>query len=369
MQGRTLLIALNAADRITRAALCTLGRRLDQWWPPSGPLPETAHRLGVPVRQLQTVIRLLPHLEQMAEDEQRKAEQASCRITTLVDTGYPPLLFDHPLPPPVIYHRGDLPGDEPAVAMVGSRKMNDYGRQAAEHFARTLAAGGLTIVSGFALGVDAASHRAALKPPNGRTVAVLGCGLDIDYPKHSRPLADAIAERGAVLSEFALGAEPRPWHFPVRNRVIAALSAGTLVVQAAPRSGSLVTAHLALDLGREVWAVPGSIFDPLAEGTLGLLADGASIARGPEDILDSFALGRQLPLPDLLQPPSPPPPPQRTPKGFAGKVFEALPQGKHLSSDDLSEILETPIDRVLTALLELELEGLIQRHPGSVYGR
>jgi DNA processing protein len=201
-------------------------------------------------------------------------------------------------------------------------------------------------------------------------VAVLGCGLDIDYPRRSRPLAEAIAERGCMLSEFALGAEPRPWHFPVRNRVIAALSTGTLVVQAAPRSGSLVTAHLALDLGREVWAVPGSIFDPLAEGTLGLLADGASIARGPEDILGSFALGRQLPLPDLLQAPaSSPLPPQRTPKGFAGRVFEALPPGTRLSADDLAETLGAGIDRVLTALLELELEGLVRRHPGSLYGR
>lgn len=371
MNARHLLIALNAADCITRSALCRLASCLDRWWDvPTDDLPTLTQQLGVPAAQLRKAHALRPRVNALAEGELERAEKFGSSIFTLGQREYPPALLDHPLPPPVLYCRGRLP-EGPGIAMVGSRKMNDYGRGVAELFGRRLAAGGMTVVSGFARGVDTTAHRAALTAEGGQTVAVLGCGLDRDYPAGSAALAQTIAEHGAVLSEFAFGVEPRAWHFPVRNRVIASLSLGTLVVQAAPRSGSLITAHLALDLGREVWAVPGPIFDPLSAGTNRLIADGAAVATGPEDILDSFSLGCQL----HLFPPDPRPTsaaPQRTeklPPGLPGRLLSALPPGDGLSADDLATQLEVSIDRVLAALLDLELDGRVRRAPGPVYCR
>jgi len=245
----------------------------------------------------------------------------------------------------------------------------------AECFAGRLAAAGVAVISGFARGIDAAAHRAALAALDGRTVAVLGCGLDVDYPRRQRDLAAAIAERGALVSEFPFGAEPRPWHFPIRNRVIAALAWATLVVQATPRSGSLITAHHAMELGRDVYAVPGRIFDESSLGTNHLLADGALVARSPEDLIEGgarhgLALPGQRPLfaPGAAAeaPPEPLPPP---PGGTAGKVLEALPPGKGQTAEDIAGRLEVPVDQVLGVLLELELGGWVRREPGPVYVR
>ena len=380
MNARHLLIALNAADCITRGALCRLATDLDIWCGASEKdLPEITLKLGIPERQLRKALALRPRVRALAEGELERAEDFGCRLLTLGEEEYPTALLDHPLPPPVLYCHGLIPKG-PAVAMVGARKMNQYGRLAAELFGRQLAADGITVVSGFARGIDTIAHRGALSAEGGRTVAVLGCGIDIDYPAGSRGLAQRIAEHGAVLSEFGFGVEPRSWHFPIRNRVIAALSVGTLVVQAAPRSGSLITAHLALDLGREVWAVPGSIFDPLSVGTNGLIADGAAMAADPGDILDSFALERQQNLfphspqaPHSQQAPTAPDPspaPVETlPRGLPGRLLAALPPGEGLSADDLSVLLEVSIDRVLAALLDLELDGRVRRAPGPVYFR
>jgi DNA processing protein len=255
--------------------------------------------------------------------------------------------------------------------------MDEYGREVTELFARELARAGVCVVSGFALGVDQAAHHAALEA-GGETVAVLGCGVDIPYPARSLGLARRIAENGAVLSEFPLGREPRAWHFPIRNRVIASLASGTLVVQAKERSGSLITAHLALDLGRDVYAVPGRIFDPLSTGTNGLLADGAQLVSTPLDILEHLAIGRQaslfpLPEPDRVGPgvgagSKPPVPDRPKPKGFAGQVLDQVlaSDGGH-TVDDLATLLGQAVDQVLGALLELELGGYVERGPGPVY--
>jgi DNA processing protein len=374
MNTHHLLIALNAADCITRSALCRLATCLDTWWdvPPSD-VPRLSQKLGVPVRQLYKARALRSRVVALAEGELQRAERLGYHIFTLGQETYPEPLLDLPLPPPVLYCRGKIP-ERPSIAMVGSRKMNEYGHRAANLFGRHLAGNGITVVSGFARGVDVTAHRAALAAEDGHTIAVLGCGLDRDYPKGSTALAQAIAERGAVLSEFAFGVEPRSWHFPVRNRVIAGLSLGTLVVQAAPRSGSLITAHLALELGREVWAVPGPIFDPLSTGTNELIADGAAVALSPEDIIDSFALGRQqllfptVPLSTSIQS-TDSPPVEKLPPGLPGRLLGALPPGESLSADDLAMRLEVAVDRVLSALLDLELDGRIQRAPGPVYSR
>jgi DNA processing protein len=381
MDPRQLLIALNAADRITRAALCRLAATAEEWnhlRPRDArgrALRGCAASLGVPAEQLRRALEVRRRAEVLAEGEQRLAERHRCRLITRLDPDYPRALFDHPLPPPVLYCRGRLPAG-PAIAIVGSRGMDGYGGEVASLFARQLAAAGVTVVSGFALGVDGAAHRAALEPDSGTTVAVLGCGVDLDYPRAHRRLAREIPERGAVISEFPLGANPHPWHFPVRNRVIAALADGTLVVQAALRSGSLITAHQAMELGRDVWAVPGRIFDELALGTNALIADGALVARSPDDLLDR--LDRLAP--QGQQPLFPPPPgpfpagagtaaAENPPAGLPGKVLKAMPAGVRRTAEELGDELDQPVDRVLGALLELELAGWIRREPGPVYLR
>jgi DNA processing protein len=215
------------------------------------------------------------------------AAALGARVLTLVDRDYPLELAGIAQPPPVLFVRGELPA-APVVAIVGSRLADGYGLEVAARFARHLAAAGVAVVSGLARGIDAAAHEGALSVPLGRTVAVLGCGMGVDYPPCHARLAAAIAARGALLSEFPCGTLPRPWCFPVRNRTIAALAAVTLVVQATPRSGSLATARHARELGRPVFAVPGPVSSPLSWGPHALLRRGALLAGHPEDILDAL---------------------------------------------------------------------------------
>ncbi len=378
MDPRQLLIALNAADRIDRAALCTLAAAPEEWQDlsVSGDLGPATADLGVPVLQLRRALELRPRASELAQGELERAERLDCRLITRLDDDYPQPLLDLSLPPPVLYCRGRLPAG-PAVSIVGSRKMEPYGGQAARLFGRQLAAAGVTVISGFARGVDTTAHRAALEV-GGKTVAVLGCGVDVDYPRGSADLAAEIAGSGAVLSEFAFGAGPRAWRFPVRNRVIAALAVGTLVIQATFKSGSLITAHHALELGRDVYAVPGRIFDERSMGTNALVADGALVARTPDDLFEGFMrhglmLAGQQPLfPQPVgesEPKADDAPDEPWPTGTAGKVLEAMPAGRPQTAEDVSGRVDKPVDQVLGTLLELELAGWIRREPGPVYVR
>ena len=346
-------------------------------------MARTAASLGVPTEPLKRALERLPDAPKLAAAERKLAMGAGARVVTRLCDDYPRALLDHPLPPPVLYVRGELP-QAPQVAIVGSRRMDRYGREAAELFAGGLARAGVVVVSGFALGVDQAAHRACLAA-GGKTIAVLGCGVDVSYPRASRKLADDIAAHGAVVSEFPMGVEPRAWHFPVRNRVIAALSQGTIVVQAKVKSGSLITAHLALELGREVWAVPGGIFDVLSMGTNGLIYDGAGPVLSPDDVLEQIGLGRAVPGQRGLfsgstagsateQPPTPPgrkEPAVPLPKGQAGRIVETLREPARrregVTAEALAAKLDATVDRILALLLELELGGWVQRLPGPVY--
>ena len=373
---RDLLIALNSHARMMRSAICRLGLE-PQLWHDRRPGKDLACQLGVPERQLRYAFDCLGAAGAVADKERRRAEKLGVSILTRVDEMYPIGLLDHPLPPPVLYCRGTLP-DGPAVGMVGARKCDGYGREVADYLATALARSGVTVVSGFALGIDQAAHRGAVDGA-GKTVAVLGCGLDVDYPRHSRPLAERIAQNGCLLSEFPLSREPRNWHFPIRNRVIAALSAAVVVVQAKPKSGSLITAHAALELGREVFAVPGRIFDELSMGTNGLLTDGAVPVSCVEDVLEPLGLAvrpRLAPSPPVPGTPAPATPtgdepePLPLPKGMAGDVVRALPAGgSGRTAEDLAAELGTSVDRVLGCLLELELSGWVRRLPGPLYTR
>jgi DNA processing protein len=377
--ARDLLIALNTTA-LSRAAVCRLAAELDRWTGPALPADPArrAAELGVPPAQLARALAVLPRAGDLARREEERAAGLSAHLLTLLDPGYPELLRQLALAPPILYIRGVLPAG-PAVAVVGSRRADAYGREVADLFARALGAAGVAVVSGFARGVDAIAHRGALAA-GGRTVAVLGCGLGVDYPQGHAALGEEIAAQGAVVSEFPCSLPPRTWHFPVRNRIIAALSEGTLVVQAASRSGSLITARHALDLGREVWAVPGRIFDERSLGPNALIRDGARLVEHPRDILEGLHLeGTGRPALHLVgaadeiripTPPGPPGPP--LPEGLAGRVLAALPAGSPgatLAPEDVAARAGLAVEVALGVLLELELEGWVKRHPGPAYGR
>ena len=216
---------------------------------------------------------------------------AGNQLVTLGDPAYPPALLALTDPPPLLYVKGRLELlHEPAVAVVGSRHATAQGLVNAATFSRSLAGHGLAIVSGLALGVDGAAHRAALDEPGG-TVAVVGTGADLVYPARHRSLAQALAERGAIVAEWPLGTPARAAHFPQRNRIIAGLARGVLVIEAAAQSGSLITARLANELGREVLAIPGSIHSPLAKGCHRLLKEGAKLVETIDDVLQELRWG------------------------------------------------------------------------------
>jgi DNA processing protein len=236
----------------------------------------------------------------------------------------------------------------PAVAIVGARACSGYGAHVARTFARELAAAGAAVVSGLARGIDAEAHRGALEA-GGATIAVLGCGIDRDYPAAHAQLAAGIAERGLVVSEYGPGVEPAPWRFPARNRIIAGLSAATVVVEARERSGALITADFALEEGREVFAVPGEITSALSAGTNALLRLGATPATRAADVLESLGLA--------------PAPGGPVPTGAAAGVLALLAEGA-ASSDQLARRTGLSPAEVAAALTELELEGLASAADG-----
>ena len=267
--------------------------------------------------------------------------------------GFPPLLRAIHDPPPGLFLRGAGEPDllsRPAVAIVGARACSPYGRQVARRLGRELAAVGLVVVSGMARGVDSEAHRGALEAA-GATVAVLGCGIDRDYPAAHRGLAAEIAEHGLVVSEYAPGVEPAPWRFPARNRIVAGLCAATIVVEARERSGALITADFALEEGREVFAVPGEITSSLSAGSNALLRLGATPLTAAQDVLESFGI-----IPTL----------DREPAELeeAQEAVLARVRERATSADEL--VRTTGIDAAALAaiLTELELMGLVTLEEG-----
>lgn len=268
-------------------------------------------------------------------------------------------------PPSVLYVRGSLRAAEPAVAVVGSRRASATGRAMAGRIAAGLAASGVTVVSGLARGIDAAAHHAALQA-GGRTIAVLGCGLDVTYPPEHGALVAAIADQGCVLSEFPPGTPPLPYHFPQRNRIIAGLTLGVVVVEGDEHSGALSTAGHALDAGREVMAVPGSVLNPLSRAPHALLRQGAALVESAEDVL--VAVGLPVALPRLV-----PAADENVamPAGPATLVWEAV-GAEPVHIDEVTLAAGLPAAVVAAALIDLELRGLVRQLPGKhfirVYG-
>lgn len=222
------------------------------------------------------------------DQEFEKIEKAGASLLCFNDADYPPLLAAIYDPPPLLYWKGGRGEADPyPLAVVGARKTTAYGRAVTERICRDLVQQGVTVVSGFARGVDGYAHRAALAA-EGRTVAVLGSGIDVVYPREHRQLFDQIIAQGAIFTEFEMGASPEAHHFPQRNRVISGLSLGCVVMEAAFKSGSLITARMALDQGREVFAVPGSIFSGQSAGCHQLIQSGAKLVAGAADILEEL---------------------------------------------------------------------------------
>lgn len=282
-------------------------------------------------------------------------------VLPITDPAYPELLRQIYAPPVVLFVRGEFPTerDEVSVAVVGSRVLTPYGKQATTELARELARAGVCVVSGLALGADGLAHQAALDS-GGRTVAVLGCGIDQVYPPSHRRLADQIlASGGALLSEYIPGTEPTAYNFPQRNRIIAGLARGVLVTEGREKSGSLITAQLALEMGREVFAVPGSIFAENSAGPLRLVQAGAKPVLGAADILESLQLG-QLPAPETAKLPLGTPTEQQ--------VLAALTREPQ-SVDALARASGLPSAEVLATLTLLEVRGVAENLGGSQWVR
>ncbi len=298
--------------------------------------------------------------------ELERVREHGFTVLTPADPSYPAKLLEIHDPPPALYVQGELvPADDRAVAVVGSRRASFYGLECAREFGRDLAAQGLTVVSGLALGADAAAHQGALEA-GGRTLAVLGSGLDVPYPRHNRKLLEQVAEHGAVLSEFPLGTPPLPHHFPQRNRVIAGLSLGTVVVEATARSGSLVTARLSVENNREVFAVPGRITSERSVGTNYLIRAGhARLVQRPADVLEELprpAAG--LEAPPLPDPPAPPALPEQE-----AAVLSCIGSDEPVPVDALAAASRMEMGSLLDALLSLEMRRLITVLPGGRYVR
>jgi len=277
------------------------------------------------------------------------------------DPDYPQALLTIADPPPALFYRGDRALlNRPALAMVGSRNATAQGRETAEAFALALSAAGLTIVSGLALGIDAAAHRGGLAAP-GRSIAVVGTGIDRVYPARNRDLAHRLANEGGIVSEFALGTPPLPGNFPRRNRLISGLARGVLVVEATLASGSLITARFAAEQGRDVFAIPGSIHSPFSKGSHRLIKDGAKLVESAQDVLDEWQIaGRPGTAPVVLA--------SAALQGNAARVLAALghdPAGV----DVLMQRSGLAADAVTIALVELELAAEVASLPGGLYQR
>lgn len=298
-------------------------------------------------------------------------DKAGIKIITYLDELYPANLINVYDRPAFLYVRGNLNKDDINIAIVGSRLASTYGKYTTERISRELAHKGITIVSGMARGIDSAAHRGALAAQR-RTIAVLGSGLDVVYPPENKKLFDAIIENGAVISEFPLGTPPRSNNFPARNRIISGMSYGVLVVEAGEKSGSLITARLALEQGREVFAVPGSIDASVSRGTNKLIKQGAKLIENADDILEEIF--PQLEKTKALNAP-PSPKMQEEPlkryeilNEMEKKIIKFI-SGEHIHVDELISATGLSPADILSALMTMELKGLVKQHPGKFFSR
>ncbi len=293
------------------------------------------------------------------------AARKGYRIITLLDPDYPALLHEIPDPPPFLHVCGDISGADHCISMVGSRNATDYGIQTTLRLSRDLASLGITIVSGMARGIDTAAHQGALAC-QGRTVAVLGSGLENIYPAENRKLFHEIAQHGAVISEFPLKAEPEAHHFPMRNRIISGMSLGTVIVEATLRSGSLITARLAAEQNREVFAVPGSISSFKSTGTHTLIKQGAKLVEQARDVVEEFSYLFGDPGADAVGPTANHATVSPSLEPHEQQILAAL-DSYPVHIDALAIKTGVTTGRLAGILLNLELKGVVQHSPGNMF--
>lgn len=311
-------------------------------------------------KKIQALVRKRVQMDQVSE-KCRRLEENGIRILTCIDREYPERLRPFQDRPPCLFVRGSLPDDRrPSAAIVGARGCSEYGKQMAEIFAGELADHGVQIISGLASGIDSAAHRGALGREGG-TYGILGCGVNICYPPENYLLYERMAAEHGVISEFIPDTPPLKGNFPRRNRLISGLADAVIIIEAREKSGSLITADLALDQGREVFAVPGRITDPLSAGTNRLIRSGAAAALGPSDVLDFFGIkcAKKLTLH------------KKTEKRLAkneNMVYSCLDlQPRHL--EEIVRVSGLPVSVCLDCLLELELSGLAAEAGNQYYCR
>lgn len=337
---------------------------------------------------------------EQVEADLEKARSLGVAILPFTDPSYPARLLTIYDFPPLLYVRGELRADEACVAVVGSRAASTYGRYTAGRLSRELAMRGVTVVSGLARGIDTAAHQGTLAG-KGRTIAVLGCGLDVTYPRENGELLEEIARRGAAITEYPFGTPPSATHFPARNRIISGLSLGVMVVEATEKSGSLITARLALEQGRDVFAVPGSIDAAGSRGTNRLIREGAKLVSSVDDILEEIlpqlewkdpletgsvaapaatkpgfgpagaAIVHQSTSSPLPEGRCKTPPPDGGPEGPGGRehAILGLLSDVPATADEIIRASCMKANEALGLLMELELKGAIRRLPGKKFIR
>ena len=297
------------------------------------------------------------------DDEIRRARAAGIKMIPFSAAAYPLRLRSISDPPPLLYVKGEIGHDDRAVAIVGSRSASDYGRRVARDLARGLVSFGFTVVSGMARGIDGTAHESAIRA-GGRTVAVLGCGVDRAYPPEHEMLYRRISESGAVISELPMGARPIAFNFPARNRLISGLSLGVVIVEATEKSGSLITASLAAEQGREVFAVPGEAGASRSRGSHRLIRQGAKLVETVDDIIEEIAPQLARRAGDGAAPAA-----RTLPEnsGPAARQIFALLNESALQVDQVIEQTGLTAPQVLQVLLDLELQGFVSQTPGKIY--
>lgn len=317
---------------------------------------ESLRQAGLDRRAIDSLVKVRAEID--LDAEMVDIEDHGVTVLTWEDETYPALLREIYAPPPVLYVRGELcPEDEWAVAVVGTRRATAYGKQIARTLGRDLARNGVTVISGLARGIDAEAHRAALDA-GGRTIAVMACGLDRIYPPEHRRLAHAIAEHGALVSDYPLGTRPEARNFPPRNRIISGLSLGVVVVEAALRSGALITVEFATEQGREVFAVPGNIASRSSAGCNRLIQDGAKLVLDVKDILTELNLTmieHQVEARAVL------------PADDTEAHLLELVSDQPVHVDEICRQSQLPVQKVSSALAMMELKGMVRQVGGMQY--
>lgn len=335
-----------------RALLDYFGDLERAWLAPA----EELHRAGLDRRSLENLLEARATLD--LEREVQRIADAGARVRTWESPDYPRLLREIPDPPPVLYIKGTLTEEDAwAIAVVGTRRATAYGREVTRRLVTTLARSGITIVSGLARGIDAEAHRAALDA-GGRTIAVLGCGIDHVYPPEHRRLAAEIVAHGALVSDYPIGTPPEGVNFPPRNRIISGLSLGVLITEAGRGSGALITADFAAEQGRDVFAVPGSILMRGSAGTNALIQNGAKVVLDAADILEELNLtmvSEQVEARQVL------------PADETEAVLLAHLSEEPLHVDDLQRQVGLPIAQVTSTLALMELKGMVRQAGGMKY--